>query len=550
MLSIINISKFYGIEPILKNISFNLNSGERLALVGPNGCGKTTLLRILAGDETPDTGKVRHTDPGLRLGYLPQGFSFDSEATVGSFLTKENENIDRLAREVESLAEKLVSSPNQAELQKAYDRTLQRLSFANDLAVRKPAVLAALGLEGISQETPAAQLSGGQKTRLALAGMLLSDPNILLLDEPTNHLDLQMLEWLEGWLVSFHGAVLFVSHDRTFLNQTATGILELDPLTHTLQQYPGNYTDYLKAKLVERERQMDAYQDQQEEIARLRQTVNHLAGLAVMKRGGKADSGDKFAKGFFSNRSRRTVGRAKHIESRLERLLNEERVEKPINNWQMKMEFGETPGSGREVLAMEDLWIGYGELVLLSGINLHLRYGARAVMIGPNGSGKTTLLRMIAGILPAFRGKMRLGAGVRLGYMRQEQEELDAEANALTTLRSLVPLSETEARAFLHKYLFSGDEVFTPTGLLSYGERARLSLACLVAQGCNFLLLDEPVNHLDIASRARFEQALENFQGTILAVVHDRYFIESLASEIWEIRDGIIECYPVVVDIE
>jgi len=329
---------------------------------------------------------------------------------------------------------------------------------------------------------------------------------------------------------------LVVSHDRAFLDGAATSILEIDPQTHTALQFAGNYAAYLEQKMAEREKQWQEYKEQQHEITQLRAAVAHVRKIGSFKRGGKGDSGDKFAKGFFANRSKETIRRAKHLEARLEKLMTEDKVDKPRQSWQMKLEFEETPTSGRDVLVLEDLSVGYGALVLLAGLNQTLKYGARTALIGPNGAGKTTLLRTIAGKLEPISGQLRLGASVKIGYMAQEQEDLLPELNAFEMICRTAAFSETDARTFLHRFLFTGDDVFVPVGLLSYGERARLSLACLVAQGCNFLLLDEPVNHLDIPSRTRFEQALGSFDGTILAVVHDRYFIEGFASELWEVQ--------------
>jgi ATP-binding cassette subfamily F protein 3 len=392
-------------------------------------------------------------------------------------------------------------------------------------------------------------LSGGQKTRLALSGVLLSSPQLLLLDEPTNHLDIEMLEWLEIWLVDSpltrSAAALVVSHDRIFLDRTVSGILELDPNTHRLRQYAGDYSSYLEQKQAERDHQWQAYTDQQEEIARLSRAAASVRSDAVFKRGGKADSGDKSAKGFFANRSKEHVKRAKQIEKRLERLLTEDKVDKPRQSWQMKLDFDQASASGRQALVLEDLAVGYGELALLRQINLVVRYGDRIALVGPNGSGKTSLLNTIAGQLPPLAGASRLGSAVRLGYMAQEQDTLDPALDALQTIRRLAPLSETDARTYLHQYLFSGDDVFTPVSSLSYGERARLMLACLVASGCNLLLLDEPVNHLDIPSRARFEQALANFSGTVIAAVHDRYFISSFAATLWEIHQLSLVVTPI-----
>ena len=540
MLAVNNISKNYGLETVLSSISFSLNRGERLGLVGPNGCGKTTLLRIIAGEERADSGSVQLIPGGLRYGYLPQGLSPDPEDTLGGFLDLDEQGQPKPVEDVETLARLLALNPEKEALQQAYDRALDRLAAGSENARRAPEVLRGLGLGEYPFDTPLGILSGGQKTRLALARVLLADPQLLLLDEPTNHLDLEMLEWLEQWLSGFPGAVLIVSHDRAFLDGTATSILEIDLHTHQASQYPGNYSQYLQAKLAERERQWQEYKDQQDEIARLSAAAARVTEYAGFKKGGKGDSGDKFATGFYANRTKSTIKLAKQIERRIDRLKNEDAVEKPAQSWQMKLEFSGTPASGRDVLVLEDLAVGYGEDVLLSGITLTLRYGARAVLVGANGTGKTTLLRTIAGRLEPLAGRCRTGSSVQLGYMTQEQEDLDPQLNPFETILKLSPVSETEARTFLHRFLFSGDDVFVPVGSLSYGERARLSLACLVSQGCNFLLLDEPINHLDIPSRARFEQALEAFEGTVLAVVHDRYFISGFASEIWQVQDGTV----------
>ena len=376
-----------------------------------------------------------------------------------------------------------------------------------------------------------------------LTHVLLEDPQLLLLDEPTNHLDIEMLEWLEDWLNRFQGAALIVSHDRAFLDNTVTSILELDPNAHDIKSYTGNYADYLEQKFTEHEKQAQAWQDQQDEIAQLRAAAAHIRGLTKMRKGGKADpkNTDGFSVGFFGNRAtKRTAGRAKHIEARIEKILTEERIEKPKSSWQMKLDFGAPAHQSKDVLVTEKLLVGYDE-PLLRDLNLSIRAGQRIALTGPNGTGKTTLIRTIAGILNPLAGDLRLGMTVKLGYMTQEQELLNPNFNALQTIQSVAPFNETEARNFLHYFLFKGDDALRPTSDLSYGERARLQLGLLVAQGCTFLLLDEPINHLDIPSRARFEEALANFKGTILAVVHDRYFIERFASEVWNVKNGKIE---------
>ena len=538
MLSIHHISKTYGIQPILQDISFSLSNTERIGLIGPNGCGKTTLMRILAGFEQPDSGIVTSTRPHLRVGYLAQGMDLEPGQTLQSTLGLASVSPAELEAEITSVASALAANPNDSHIQNQYDSLI--LQFSNSTS-STAAILGPLGLADFPLATPVNHLSGGQKTRLMLARVLMNEPHLLLLDEPTNHLDIEMLEWLEDWLNRFQGAALIVSHDRAFLDNTVTSILELEPATHHVKSYPGNYADYLEQKLTEREKQAQAYQDQQDEIAQLRSAAMHIRGLTKMKKGGKADGGDKFAKGFFGNRATRNVaGRAKHIEARIEKILTEERIDKPKHNWQMKLDFGAPAHQSKTVLITEKLAVGY-DVPLLADLNLSIRAGQRIALTGPNGTGKTTLIRTIAGKLPPLAGSLKLGVTVRLGYMTQEQELLNPELNALQTVQSITPFNETEARNFLHYFLFKGDDALRPTGALSYGERARLQLGLLVSQGCTFLLLDEPINHLDIPSRARFEDALASFKGTILAVVHDRYFIERFASDVWNVKGGQIE---------
>ena len=538
MLSVHHIYKTYGIQPILQDISFSVSSSERVGLIGPNGCGKTTLMRILAGIEQPDSGTVASTRPNLRIGYLAQGMELEPGQTLQTTLGLAPVSQAELETEIASLASALASDPNNSNIQSRYDSTLRQLTA---VSAQPSAVLGPLGLADFSLNTPVKHLSGGQKTRLMLARVLMEDPHLLILDEPTNHLDIEMLEWLEEWLNRFQGASLIVSHDRAFLDNTVTSILELDPSTHRMKSYPGNYADYLEQKLSEREKQAQAYQDQQDELAQLRSAAMHIRGLTKMKKGGKADSGDKFATGFFGNRATKNVaGRAKHIEARIEKILTEEKLERPKQNWQMKLDFGAPDHQSRDVLVTEKLSVGY-DVSLLTDLDLYIRAGQRIALTGPNGTGKTTLIRTIAGKLTPLGGTIKLGATVKMGYMTQEQELLNPEFNALQSVQSVAPFNETEARNFLHYFLFKGDDALRPTSALSFGERARLQLGLLVAQGCTFLLLDEPINHLDIPSRARFEEALANFRGTILAVVHDRYFIERFASDVWNVQDGQIE---------
>ena len=539
MLTVHHIYKTYGIQPILQDISFSIGNNERVGLIGPNGAGKTALMRILAGREQPESGTVASTRPRLRIGYLAQGMEFEEDETLQTALSLNPISQAELESEIVSLASALSSNPNDSQLQSKYDTALHQLTSTNDSL---PSILAPLGLADIHFDTPVSHLSGGQKTRLMLARVLLEEPHLLLLDEPTNHLDIEMLEWLEDWLNGFNGAALIVSHDRAFLDNTVTSILELDPKTQSTRAYPGAYTDYLDLKQKEYEKQYDEYQDQIIELRKLHNAARHLRRISQFKKGGKSDTNDKFAKGFFGDRTTHTARRALRIEKRIEKSLEEDRKEKPVQSWQMKLDFGAPSHQSKDVLVAENLSVGYTtNCPLLENLNLHIRAGERIALTGPNGCGKTTLVRTIAGKLNPLAGKLNLGVTVKIGYMSQEQELLNQNLNALQSIQNVAAFNETEARNFLHYFLFKGDSALRPASELSFGERARLQLGLLVAQGCTFLLLDEPINHLDIPSRARFEEALANFKGTILAVVHDRYFIERFASEVWNVKDGKIE---------
>jgi ATP-binding cassette subfamily F protein 3 len=545
MLQVNNISKVYGDDVVLENVSFVVNRGDRLGLVGPNGCGKTTLLRIIVGREMPDQGSVRFSPADLTVGYLAQALEFKAEATVGSVMRQAVEGLREAERRVEVLAQQMAVALGDelACLMDEYAAALARFESAGGYAVFHDidAVLAGLGLEAVEQDTPVAVLSGGQKTRLGLARLLLARPQLFLLDEPTNHLDIEALEWLESFLTSYDGAVLIVSHDRTFLDRTVHTILELNPLTHRVAVYPGNYSDYFEARERELEKHWAAYKDHQERVARIEADIQGLSGHARrIERETTHFHYRKIAKGL----ARRAVVQRRRLERLLE---SEERIEKPKRSWQMKLAFDQTPTSGKDVLLLEGLSLGYGGRSLFADVNLTLRQGERIALVGSNGSGKTTLLRGIVGQLAPLVGRIRLGTNVQVGYYSQEQEGLDEASNAFEEIRRIAPLGETEARSFLHYFLFSGDDVFVPVGSLSFGERARLALAKLVAGGCNLLLLDEPINHLDILSRERFEQGLAAFEGTVLAVVHDRYFIERFATGVWSVGGGTIRRY---VDLE
>ncbi|MHB9032084.1 MAG: ribosomal protection-like ABC-F family protein [Anaerolineae bacterium] len=538
MLYISNLTKTFGDKPLFTNVSFVINQGERVGLVGPNGCGKTTLLRIILGLEPADNGSARFdVNPG-RIGYLPQALEQPVDATVRSYLSTESSEVSRLAAELQQLAELLTipQLPEHAQVESAYADVLEKMAGLGTEVQEHELheILNGLNLDELDLDQPVAFLSGGQKTRLGLAQLLIRQPLFMVLDEPTNHLDISGLEWLEKYLSRYRGAMLIVSHDRTFLDQAVTRILEIDPLKHKVTSYAGNYSQYAETKETEKVKYAQAFKEQETRIAQLEGAVAALEGQARKIEGETID--------FYWKKRALKVARAAVVHrKRVERMLaSEEHLDKPQLTWDMKLEFVNTPESGQDVLALEQLGKRFGDNQLFWDINLLLRRKERIVFLGPNGSGKTTLLRIIMGLEPPSAGQVRVGSNVKMGYLSQEQETLNPDVSPYDLVRSLAPLNETEARAFLHYFLFKGDEVFVPSGSLSYGERARLALGLLVLQQCNLLLLDEPINHLDIPSREGFEQALARFDGTVLAVVHDRYFSQRYASAVWGISKGRI----------
>jgi ATP-binding cassette subfamily F protein 3 len=545
MLTAHRLSKSFEVQTLFENVSFSLNPGQRTGLVGPNGCGKTTLMRILAGLEQPTAGYVSH-NPNLRIGYLPQGFQPDPSLTLKEVIQHHAGDIVNLDVDLACASEAFAKQPTNPALQNRYDWLLQRIQTAE--TGRTAHVLAGLGLDGIDPQLPAGKLSGGQQTRLSLALLLLDDPQLLLLDEPTNHLDISMLEWLEAWLISSSYSALIISHDRIFLDRTVSHILEMDPQKHQVREYAGNYSDYVAQRQREIEHQWIAFNDQQSEIRQMRQDIVRTREQAAQTerqassiRIGGSDYKQKGYKSYQQGIAKKVAKKAKSRQKKLERYLDsDERVQKPKTSWEMKLEFNPVDHIGRTVIRLEDLSIGYDpEHPLIERINLELHAKQRIALTGPNGCGKTTLLRTVTGDIQPLSGNIHLGTMARLGYLAQDQTGLELNRTAVEIIQDYFP-NETVARSFLAYYLFVGDEPLKPVFLLSYGQRTRILLARLVAEGCNFLLLDEPINHLDIPSRTQFEQALSQFEGAVLAVVHDRYFIQRFADEIWWVEKSMI----------
>jgi len=528
MITAHNLSISFNLNIILQDISFSINTADRIGLIGPNGCGKTTLLKILANQLQPDHGNVSFNPTDLEIGYLPQSYEFPRDLSIEQLIAELIVDVSYLEQKLVSLAESVALQPDNEDVQNAYDSTLKKLEEYSPPRIHPQEIFETFYLHELPEGISVSQLSGGQKTRLGLAKILLEEPDVLVLDEPTNHLDIEMLEWLEGWIATFPGGVLVVSHDRTFLDNTVAKIFDLDPISHNIYQYPGNYSQYLEQYLNNQEKQLSAYRDQVYEIRKMKQDIAKTKNQAYrveITTTSREPNVRRYAK--------KVARKAKSREKKLERYQDsDDRVDKPGQSWQMKVDFTDAKHHSQRVAIFVNLSVGYIQNnILISGFNHSITYGNRIALTGPNGSGKTTLLRTISGQIESLSGSINIGANVKIGYLTQEQESLSENLSALETIQQAANLGETEIRSFLHYFLFSGDEVFLPVKNLSFGERSRLQLASLIIQGCDFLLLDEPINHLDIPSRTQFEQALSQFDGTVLAVVHDRYFIQRFAGE-------------------
>jgi ATP-binding cassette subfamily F protein 3 len=542
MFSVNDLSKRFGDTLLFEHVTFSITPGDRIGLVGPNGSGKSTLLRMLVGDEPRDGGAITQA-LGTAVGYLRQGFADVPEGTLGDLLDIPTHGL--IAAQVamdDATAGFSDSDRDPDEVADAFQRATDRFDALGGYATMAEleGLLDRFGLGDMAMDRPLATLSGGQKTRAGLAGLLASHPDLLVLDEPTNHLDSPALAWLEAFLTGYQGAVLIVSHDRGFLDAVVTKIFEMDPVARTLKVYAGNYSAFVDAKRHEEEEAEAAWQRQQAEVARIKRDIQAIESKA---RTIEASTIDYAIRKKAAKIARPGVVRKK----KLERMLDaDDAATRPERRWGMSLDFAGSTDGARDVIRLTNVHVALGGHEVLSGVDLLIRHGDRVALIGPNGGGKTTLMRVITGDLAPDAGEVRIGAGVKVGYFAQEQQTLDRERTVLEQSRAAAAMSESDLRTILHKFLFGGDTVHRRVGDLSYGERARLMLALLVLRGNTVLLLDEPLNHLDIEAREEFEQALEQFQGTTLMVLHDRYTVQRLANRVIELRDGV----PVEADLE
>ena len=521
LMTVQGVSKSFGMKSVLKDISLTLQQGARMGLIGVNGSGKSTLFRLIAGQMEPDEGSISLMR-GTRVGMLTQEADIQSDLTVREELSRVFEPVREMERRLRALEEEMAQKhADEAELDRLsreYARLTDRFEDAGgyEWPSRIQGVLAGLGFARGREDQPASVLSGGEKTRLCLARLLLTQPDLLMLDEPTNHLDLSSIQWLEDTLKKYRGTVLIISHDRYFMNSVCDCMAEIS--MRRLVQYEGNYDQFTVKRQADIERQIREYKLQQAEIARQQAIIQRY----------------------------RMYNREKSIraaESREKRLEKMERLERPVDEQHVRFSFEARRRSGDDVLKVHGLAKGFEGRRLFENFDLHLRAGDRVAIIGPNGVGKSTLLNIIARKLKADAGEVEFGANVDLGYYEQHQTGLDPEKDVLNELWDAFPrLDLDRVRSVLALFLFTGDDVYKKISMLSGGEKGRVSLCKLMLKRDNLLLLDEPTNHLDMDSREVLEGALEDFDGTILTVSHDRYFINRVADRIIEMRpDGVKE---------
>ena len=521
ILSCQNISKAFVENQVLKNVSFHIEDHEKAAIVGINGAGKTTLLRIIVGEMTPDDGQVVLAKDKT-LGYLAQNSTVDTSHTIYEELLSVKADLLRLEEKIRECENNMKHADGDAleDLMKQYTSLTHAFETGGGYLYRSElvGVLKGLGFTEDEFSKPVATLSGGQKTRVALGRLLLQNPDLIILDEPTNHLDMNSIAWLETYLLNYKGAVLIVSHDRYFLDRIAGKVIEIDQSKATT--FMGNYSDYAIKKEQLRVAAWNAYMNQQREIKHQEEVIEKLKSF---------------------NREK-SIKRAESREKMLDKI---EVIEKPSEvRTDMKLTLTPRILSGNDVLTVEHLSKSFDSHKLFTDVNLEIKRGEHVAIIGDNGSGKTTLLKILNGLVPADQGTFRLGSNVEIGYYDQEHHVLHSEKTLFEEISDDYPyLNNTQIRNVLAAFLFTGEDVFKRISDLSGGERGRVSLAKLVLSNANFLILDEPTNHLDIMSKEILEDALNGYEGTILYVSHDRYFINRTAHRILDLTEGQFVSY-------
>ena len=507
-----NLSKLYGPDEIFSGINVEIPYHARIALVGPNGVGKTTLLNLLIGRDIADSGAV-HLAREAKVGFLPQRPELHGANTLYAEQLGAFDTLRVMESQLAELEHALADPTRHDETLPAYGELQERFEVLGGYTYeqRISTVLQGLGFTPEDYGRQLMHFSGGQKTRALLARLLLEAPDLLVLDEPTNHLDIQAIEWLEGYLNDFPGAVLVVSHDRYFIDVMAQTVWELD--FGTLEVYRGNYSHYVRQREERHARRLKEFDAQQAFIAKEEDYIRrNMAG----------------------QNTRQAKGRLK----RLERLKRDDLVLRPHSRHQIHLNFGETQRSGDKVLMTYDLTVGFPDKSLFEVPDLVLRRGEVAALIGPNGAGKSTFVKTITSAQASLAGEIKIGAAVTIGYFAQAHESLIDTNSILDEILAAKPMPISQARNYLGQFLFSGDDVFRPISSLSGGERGRVALAKLALSGANLLLLDEPTNHLDIESQEILQNVLADFQGTLLIVSHDRYLIDALATQIWSAFPG------------